>query len=246
MLVLLLTATQYVEGQDSSPELTAESKNTEHALKILSRATRFIETAPAFVVKGNSGGELMLESGQLVEYGTAFSAIFKRPSQLKLLLTSRDGLSATMILDGDTITVITEAKGLHIYDTAPQPGDVNESLDFMSDQAGSSRELDHFLSHEWTMALKRVRSGVHVGKSAIAGIWCDHLAVRSDTKDGQAWIARGDEPLPWRILITHREEPMQPRFWVQFDEWDFAPEISESTFKFTPPEDAVKFDYFQD
>jgi len=85
-----------------------------------------------------------------------------------------------------------------------------------------------------------------VGKSAITGISCDHLAIRSDTKDGQAWISRGDEPVPWRILITHREEPMQPRFWAQFDEWDFSPEISESTFRFTPSEDAVKFHYFQD
>jgi len=233
-------------SQDRSPEPTAESKNTENVLKILSRSTRFIEATPAFVIKGNTGGELILENGQLVEYGTSFTAIFKRPSQLRLLLNSRDGSETTMIFDGEIITVVSNFEGQHVYDTAAQPGDVDESLNFMSDQTGSSRELEYFLSREWTMSLNRVRSGISLGKSAIEGVWCDHLAIRSDTKDGQVWIARGDEPVPWRILITNREDPLQPRFWIQFDEWDFSPNFSESTFRFTPPEDAVKFRYFQD
>jgi len=67
-----------------------------------------------------------------------------------------------------------------------------------------------------------------------------------ETKDGQVWIERGDEPTPRRILITHRKEPSQPRFWIKFDEWDFSPELSESTFEYTPPEDAVKFRYFSE
>ena len=92
-----------------------------------------------------------------------------------------------------------------------------------------------------------MRTGFYVGKSIIGGVLCDHLAVRTDTRDGQVWIERGDEPTPWRIAITHREKPAQPRFWVQFDEWDFSPEFSESTFKYTPPEGAaVKFRYFSE
>jgi hypothetical protein len=182
----------------------------------------------------------------MVEYGTTFSAIFKRPSQLKVLLTSRGGLKSTMIFDGEMITVASTSQDQQIYATAPQPGDVNDSLNFMSNQVGSPRELENFLDPEWTQALNKVQSGIYVGKSAIVGTWCDHLAIRSDTKDGQVWIARSDEPVPWRILITHREEPLQPRFWIQFDEWDFSPDISESTFRFTPAEGAEKFQYFQD
>ena len=91
-----------------------------------------------------------------------------------------------------------------------------------------------------------MRSGIHVGKSMIGGVSCDHLAVRTDSRDVQVWIEQGDEPKPWRILITHREEPAQSRFWTQFDEWDFSPEISESTFKYAPPEGAVKFSYFNE
>jgi hypothetical protein len=245
MMVLSLATTHHVKGQDNSPEPTTESMNSENALEILSGSTRLIEAAPAFLVKGKSGGELLLGNGQLVESGTTFTAIFKRPSQLKLLLNSRRGHKTTMIFDGETITLASIFQGKQIYDTAPQPGDVNDSLDFMSNQAGSTRELEHFLSPEWTQSMNMLRSTVYVGKSAIDGVWCDHLAIQSDTRNGQVWIARSGDPVPWRILITHREEPLQPRYWLQFNEWDFSPDITESTFKFMPPEGAVKFQYFQ-
>jgi hypothetical protein len=56
MLILSLAATHRVAGQDSSLNATAESRNTEHALKILSGSTQFIEAAPAFSVRGEFCG----------------------------------------------------------------------------------------------------------------------------------------------------------------------------------------------
>ena len=76
-------------------------------------------------------------------------------------------------------------------------------------------------------------------------IACDHLAVRYDDKDGQVWIERGKRPLPWRMVIIHREKPLKPRFWVQFEDWDFSPEISQATFEFEPMQGARRFEYFQ-
>lgn len=246
MLILLVAATHHVEGQESSPEPAVDSTHTDNALKILSGSTQFIEAAAAFSAKGDFGGDLILENGQIVEHGSTFTVVYRRPSKLYMQLNSREGYEAKIFFDGETITVATIYDGRHVYDTTPQPGDVNESLDFMVGLTGGPRELNFFLTQQMTQSLNRVRTGVHVGKSMIGGVSCDHLAVRMDTRDAQVWIERGDEPKPWRILITHREEPAQPRFWVQFDEWDFSPEFSESTFKYTPPEGAVKFRYFNE
>jgi hypothetical protein len=246
LLVFLVTATHQVEGWDNFPEPAVDSKQTDDALKILSRSTRFIEAAKAFSANGNYAGELILENGQLVEYGSTFTFIFSRPAKLYMRLNAWDGNEATMFFDGETITVAAIHDGRHIYGTVPQPGDVNESLDFMVSKTGGPRELNFFLTEQMTSSLNRLRSGILLGKSTINGVLCDHLAVRSDTRDGQVWVERGAEPRPWRILITHREETAQPRFWIQFDKWDFSPEFSESTFKYTPPEDAVKFHYFND
>jgi hypothetical protein len=246
MLFLSVAATHPVEGRDNSLEPATESKQTDNALKILSRATQFIEAAPAFSAKGNAGGEILLNNGQLVEYGTTFTTTFVRPSKLYLRLSSRDGSEATLVFDGEMITAASSIDGQHIYATTPQQGDVNESLALLSRESGGSRELAYFLTEQLTKSLNRMQTGFSLGKSTIDGVVCDHLALRTDTKDGQVWIERGDKPTPWRILITHREEPAKPRFWVQFDEWDFSPEFSDSTFKYTPPEGAVKFPYFSE
>ena len=80
----------------------------------------------------------------------------------------------------------------------------------------------------------------------ISGVLCDHLALRGEKEDVQVWIARGDEPVPRRIVITYRELEGQPQFWAQFTEWDFSPELSETTFTFSPPADATRVQFLVD
>jgi hypothetical protein len=246
MLALSVAATHPVEGRDSSPEAAVKSKQTDNALKIFSRSTQFIEAAPAFSASGHAGGELLMENGQLIEHGTSFTVTFVRPAKLYLKLNSRDGSGATMVFDGETVTAASSIDNRHIYDTTAQQGDVNDSLDLLSRKSGGSRELAYFLTEQMTKTLTTVQTGFSLGKSTIDGVLCDHLALRSETRDLQVWIERGDEPRPWRILITHREKPEKPRFWIQFNEWNFSPELSESTIKYTPPEGAVRFDYFSE
>ena len=245
-MALFFSATLNAGSGDDSLEPAADTKPTDYALKILSGSTQFIEAAPAFSATGAAGGELIMENGQLVEYGTNFTVKFVRPAKLYLRLNSRDGSKTTMVFDGETITAASSINGEHVYDTTPQQGDVNESLDLLSRESGGSRELAYFLTEQMTHSLSTIQTAFSLGKSTIEGILCDHLAMRSDTRDLQVWIERGDKPRPWRILITHREKPGMPRFWLQFDEWDFSPELSESTFKYTPPEGAVKFRYFSE
>ena len=91
-----------------------------------------------------------------------------------------------------------------------------------------------------------VKSGYCVGESMISGVLCDHLALRGEKEDVQVWIARGDEPVPRRIVITYRELEGQPQFWAQFTEWDFSPELSDTTFTFSLPEGAERIHFFAD
>jgi hypothetical protein len=246
VMALFAITTLSVEGRDDLPESAAESKWTADALKILTGSTQFIEALPAFSASGNAGGELYVKNDQLVEYGTSFKVTFVRPEKLYLYMSARDGIETTLIFDGETITAATHTEGQHIYDTTPQPGDVNESLDFVTRHSGAPREMAYFLTKQLTRSLSSVQTGLSLGKSTIDGIVCDHLALRSESRDGQIWITRGEEPTPRRILITYRNRPAQPRLWIQFDEWDSSPELSESIFSYIPPEGAKQVDYFQD
>lgn len=244
--VLLIFSTPVVEGQGNSPGSAIEPNLAGEAMEILKGSTRFIEATEAFSVSGHAAGELMMEDGQLVEYGTAFKITFVRPAKLHLYMNARDGINTRLIFDGKTITVAVNTDGQNIFDKTPQHGDVHESLDFVASYSGSSREIASFLTRQLTQSLSTMQSGLSLGKSTIDGVVCDHLVLRSENRDGQVWIARGDEPTPRRMLITHRNKLEKPRFWIQFDEWDLSPEISEATFNYLPPEGAEKVDYFQE
>ncbi len=77
----------------------------------------------------------------------------------------------------------------------------------------------------------------------MAGVACDHLAVRTAHVDYQLWIARGDAPLPWRVKITYKKEEGQPQFWAQFVEWKKEGFFAPSLFAYTPPEGAEKISF---
>ena len=106
--------------------------------------------------------------------------------------------------------------------------------------------MGFFLSEDLTASLSRAKSGYRVGESNIAGVLCDHLALRNDDLDVQVWIEIGSQPVPRRIVITHKELQGQPRVWVNFTEWDFSPELSERIFTHSPPQHAERVDFLAD
>jgi hypothetical protein len=219
---------------------------SEEALEILVHMTDFIAGAPAFTMIGHGGNEELQEDGQLLEFGGHITLAIQRPSQANLRIDMRNGVNATLILDGEAISVISVIENYYVYDTTRQPGDINTSLDLLAARFGVPRQLGFFLSKDLTASLSRAKSGYLVGESTIAGVLCDHLALRNERLDVQMWIEKGDEPVPRRMVITHKELQGQPRVWVNFTEWDFSPELSERIFTHSPPQDAERVDFLAD
>ena len=215
------------------------------AWDILTRMTEFISGAQAYSIVVNLGHEVVLKNGQRLELGSYITATLRRPSQAKVQFETRDGDNATVILDGETISVFSTKENLFIYDTARQPGDIDASFDYLSEVLGTNDQLRDFFSINLTETLAGlVKSGYYIGESKIAGALCDNLALRSENQDVQLWIAKGSNPAPCRIVVTYTKIEGQPQFWAQFVEWEFSPEFSDSMFKFSPPEDAERVDFF--
>ncbi len=227
------------------PAATEESVLSEDAAKIMARMTDYISAAPAFSLLGDTGYEVVQKNGHVLEFGSQLTLAIQRPSKAIGRFDSRDGGSSTTVLDGEAIWVYIAKE--NIYDTISQPGDIDVSLDFLAKQLGIPRQLRDFFSKDLTASLgSAVESGYYVGESMISGVMCDHLALRSEKEDVQVWIARGVEPVPRRIVITYKQIEGQPRFWAQFTEWDFSPELSDNTFTFSPPGDAQRVRFFSD
>ena len=225
------------------PAAAEEPVLSEDAAKIMARMTDFISNAPAFTLVSDTGHEVLQKDGHVLEFGSQLTLAIQRPSQAVGRFYSRNGDTSITVLDGEAIWVYSAKE--NVYDTTRQPGDIDTSLDFLAKQLGVPRQLRDFFSKDLTASLgSAVKSGYHVGESMISGVMCDHLALRSDKEDVQVWIARGAEPVPHRIVITYTQIEGQPQFWAQITEWNFSPELSDTTFTFSPPEGAKRIRFF--
>ena len=231
---------------DEPPEAKINPALSKEASEILVHMTDFIAAAPAFTMIGHGGNEELQEDGQLLEFGADLKLAIQRPSQANLRIDTRDGANATLILDGEAISIYSVKDNMYVYDTTRQPGDINTSLDALAAQFGVPRQLSFFLSKDLTASLSRAKSGYRVGESIIDGVMCDHLALRNEKLDVQVWIEKGNEPAPRRIVITHKELQGQPSVWIQFTEWDFSPELSERIFTHSPPQHAERVGFLAD
>ena len=239
------TETGLAQGTGISRSTTDDSALAKDASEILARMTDFISAAPAFSLVGDTGHEVMQKNGHMLEFGSRLTLVIQRPSKGIGRFDSRNGDSSTTVLDGEAIWVYSAKE--NIYDTTRQRGDIDASLDFIAKQLGFPRQLRDFFSKDLTASLgSAVKSGYYVGESMISGVMCDHLALRSDKEDVQVWIERGDAPVPRRIVITYRDLERQPQFWAQISEWDFSPELSDTTFTFSPPQGAKRVHFFTD
>jgi len=199
-----------IESSAATPDEPALAKD---ASDILTRMTDFISAAPAFSLVSETGHEVMQNNGQLLEFGSRLTLAIQRPSQAIGRFDSRNGDSSITVLDGEAISVYSGKENIYVYDTTGQPGDIDTSLEFLANQLGVPRQLRDFFSKDLTASLgSAMKSGYYVGESMISGVLCDHLALRGEKEDVQVWIARGDEPVPRRILITYRDLEGQPHY----------------------------------
>jgi hypothetical protein len=245
------TDTQDEADPSASPatdhsSITADNPTvSKEAWDILTRMTEFISSAQAYTIVVNMGNEVVLKNGQRLELGSYITATLRRPSQAKVQFETRDGDNATVILDGETISVFSTKENKFIFDTKRQSGDIDTSFDYLTEVLGTNDQLRDFFSIDFTETMAGlVKSGYYLGESKIAGVLCDNLALRSENQDIQLWIAKGSNPAPCRIVVTYKKVEGQPQYWAQFIEWDFSPELSDNMFKFSPPENAERVNFF--
>jgi hypothetical protein len=239
VIFLPIAALAQETQSDRNPEVS------EDAWDILTRMTKFISGSQEFSFEVEMGNEVLLNDGQRIELGSNITATLRRPGQGVVQFLTRDGDNATVILDGETISVFSTKENRMVFDTTRQPGDIDASFDYLSAHLGTNDQLRDFFSMDFTQTMSQlVRSGQLIGDSKIAGTSCDNLALRSEDHDAQLWVAKGSTPAPCRIVVTFSKTAGQPQWWAQFIEWNFSPKISDGIFTFSPPEHAERVDFF--
>lgn len=235
-LALLLVGAP-ISAQQTGPN--DEKKNEEQAIVVLKRTTEFLSQNQRFSVTVDIGFDAVQDSGQKIEFGETRKIVLRRPDHLRIDATKRDGSKSELIFNGKDITLFYAKE--NVYATEAKPGTVDEAIAYFVKDLDMRLPLAELLNSKASKVLpERVREAAYVEKSSIAGVPCDHIALRGDEADVQLWVAQGAQPLPQRVVITYKREDGRPQFWAQFSDWNLAQNVPDSLFTFTPPKGAAK------
>jgi hypothetical protein len=236
-LAALVTAgsPQLGQGQPAGIEPAAE--------KLLRRMSDYLAKHQQFTLKAESAIEVVLTSGQKIQFESPATVEVSRPNKLRAHRKS-DIANQEFFYDGKTLTLYNPKENL--YATTAAPATIDETLDFAREKldiVAPASELVYQNAAE--KMLKASSSGFVVGVSVVAGVKCTHLAFRGSDVDWQIWIEDGDKPLPRKFILTSKQVKGEPEFTVVIRSWDVTPRLADKEFSFTPPKGAKKIEFLQ-
>jgi hypothetical protein len=211
----------------------------EQAMSTFMRMAEFLAKSQHFSVMADIGYDVRQDWGQKIEFGSTRKIIVRRPDQIAMDITDRDGTRRGFRFDGKQIAFF----GLDekVYATAQKSGDIDAAMDYFTHDLQMPFPMADFYTSNFPERLKsKVSEAYFVDEDTIDGTRCEHLALRNDAVDAQMWIAKGDKPVLQRIVLTYKLVDGEPQFWANFRDWNFSPETPDSLFTFTPAEGAAR------
>ena len=185
--------------------------------------------------------EVVLESGQKIQFDNAVVATVQRPNKM-LAVRKGDLVNQEFLYDGASLTLHDVDAGF--YATVPAPDTLEGMLDFARESLDIVAPAGDFLyANAYDILMQDVQSGFIVGTTYIEGVACDHLAFSAPHVDWQIWVQQGDTPLPRKLVITSRDVLNAPQFTVRIKNWNLSPDVSDELFQFVKPEEAVAIEF---
>jgi hypothetical protein len=213
------------------------------AEKLLKRMSDYLAGRQQFTAKAESTLEVVLTSGQKIQFDSPATLEVSRPNKLRAHRKG-DIVNQEFFYDGKTLTLYNPKENL--YATTAAPPTIDETLDFAREKLDIIAPASELLyKNAAEKMLKESSSGFVVGPSVVGGVKCTHLAFRGSEVDWQIWIEDGDKPLPRKFILTSKQVKGEPEFTVLIRSWDVAPKLTDKEFTFTPPKGAKKIEFLQ-
>lgn len=211
------------------------------AQRLLKASTDFLASQKQFSAETRNTLEIVLKSGQKIEFNHQARMSAQRPNKLRAERTG-DLVDQVFVYDGKSLTLHNPKDKMYAQVAAP------DTLEGMLDFARTKLDIvapagDLIYKNAYDILMDGVTDGFVVGKAVIEGALCDHLAFRAPHVDLQVWIQQGAQPLPRKIVITTRDIVNAPQFAVTVTKWNLKPTFGAQTFAFKAPAGATKVDF---
>ena len=201
------------------------------AQRLLKASTDFLASQKQFSAETRNTLEIVLKSGQKIEFNHTARTAAQRPNKLRAERTG-DLVNQVFVYDGKSLTLYNPQEKVFAQVSAP------DTLEGMLDFARTKLDIvapagDLLYKNAYDLLMDGVTDGFVVGKAVIEGVRCDHLAFRAPHVDLQVWIQEGAQPLPRKFVITTRDLDNAPQFAVTVTKWNLKPTFGAQTFAFT-------------
>ena len=229
------------KGSTAAPPTAQAPAPTPDAKQILQQMCDFLKNQAKFSFKAEVYDDQVYAGGRKLQYGLDVEAFFQHPDKLRI---NGDGdlESKQLIYDGKTLTLYDQDK--NHYGTIEVAGDIDAALEKASKdyglhvglaELGANRLAEH--------ADKGLANALYVGESKLRGVRCHHLAFDKKEVHYQLWVEAGDKPLLRKVVVTQKNLPYAPQWTAYLSDWNFAPQLADNLFTFTPPPGAQKVQF---
>ena len=207
--------------------------------EVLQQMCDYLKNLQQFSVQAEITEDVLLTSGQRIQFGRNVEASVRRPDRLRAESVG-DTDNRQMVYDGKTITLMD--KNRNFYTTITAPPEIDAALEHGTQTFNLRAPLaDLIYTKAYEYLTAGVVSGFYVGLSKVQGVPCHHLAFKQQDIDWQIWIENGPTPVPRKFLITDKTA-QGLQFTAVFTKWNTSPQFEESLFTFVAPEKAEKID----
>ncbi|MFC5607669.1 DUF2092 domain-containing protein [Variovorax soli] len=210
------------------------------ATRLLRRSMEYLGSLQRFSVESDNTLEVVLTSGQKLEFDSAARTTVRRPDRLR---AERMGDSQRQVLYYDGASLTVSMPSTQHYATVPAPTTLDAALDFAREQVNLVAPASDLLaSNAYERLTQDLQAAFIVGPSLVAGQKATQLALRGPDVDLQVWVKDGDQPLPLKYVITTKSMASMPTFAVTLRKWNLEPKVPESFFRYTAPPNSQKVD----
>jgi hypothetical protein len=211
------------------------------ALQVLKKMTDYLGGLERFSMHTANTYEDVLATDQKIQFGFSSNVVIQRPDKLRAERT--DGfVDQFFIYDGASLVV---HDGHHdLFARVAGPDNLDDLLHFAREYLDLIPPAgDMVFTNAFELLTSGITSGFVVGTSFVGDVKCTQLAFTTPVVDWQVWIAEGDAPLPYKYVLTTRDDPAQPQFITRITKWNTDPEIGDDTFNFDPSPTAMEIDF---
>ena len=210
----------------------------EEVVAIVRAALAFLQAQSSLSVTLDGSYDTLQESGEKLEFGATRQLVLRRPDRLRIEAEPREGGRRIVQFDGRDLTVYEpEAKA---YAQLGRVGDLDSTIDFLRTDLSIPLPLAELFRNEPSGVLESLVSADRVGTETVDGKPCEHVFLRNADVDVQLWLAKGEQPVPLRVVLLYRNDEGQPAYRGQLSDWKFGVDAADALFAFQPPPDAER------